>query len=160
MKNNLFFKNIKKYFFTSSTPQKQPAKKNKKPAKTDYSKNIYEIFSGIITDLSYLELDFSNLSIKWGRNTKKRLKSVSLGSYSHSKKLIRIHPVLDGKFVPEFFIRSIIYHEIGHFIYFSYYPDSSTYHNKRFYSILKAIDLDFYKSKRWLEENKTRLFQE
>jgi predicted metal-dependent hydrolase len=53
--------------------------------------------------------------ITWGqRPTKRRRRSIRFGSYSHELKLIRIHPFLDQDFVPEFFVRYIVFHEMLH----------------------------------------------
>jgi len=55
--------------------------------------------------------------ITWGRygcrNVKRRT-TIILGTYSSYELLIRIHPALDQKEVPEFFVESVIHHEILH----------------------------------------------
>jgi hypothetical protein len=53
--------------------------------------------------------------ITWGRfPAPKRQRSIRLGSYSADAHLIRIHPHLDQDFVPAFFVRYIIFHEMLH----------------------------------------------
>jgi hypothetical protein len=55
--------------------------------------------------------------ITWGRNTKPRgskRSSIKLGSYSATERLIRIHPVLDQRWVPRYFVQYIVYHELLH----------------------------------------------
>ncbi len=55
-------------------------------------------------------------SIAWSTPTTARLprKSIKLGSYAADTELIRIHPALDQPFVPTFFVRWIIFHELLH----------------------------------------------
>jgi hypothetical protein len=54
--------------------------------------------------------------ITWGQRGKRRRArdSIQLGSYTMEDGLIRIHPVLDAKDVPRFFVKWIIYHEMLH----------------------------------------------
>lgn len=53
--------------------------------------------------------------ITWGQMpAKRRRRSIRFGSYNHELKLIRIHPLLDQEFVPKFFVRYIVFHEMLH----------------------------------------------
>jgi len=53
--------------------------------------------------------------ITWGKlPSTRRRRSIRLGSYSADDHLIRIHPHLDQAFVPEFFVRYIVFHEMLH----------------------------------------------
>jgi len=54
--------------------------------------------------------------ITWGpRARRKRSRaSISLGHYVFDDALIRIHPVLDAKDVPSYFVEWIVYHEMLH----------------------------------------------
>ena len=53
--------------------------------------------------------------ITWGRApTTRRRRSIRLGSYTPEDDLIRIHPYLDQSFVPEYFVRYIVFHEMLH----------------------------------------------
>lgn len=53
--------------------------------------------------------------ITWGRlPTVRRRRSIRLGSYTPEDHLIRIHPYLDQSFVPVYFVRYIIFHEMLH----------------------------------------------
>lgn len=52
--------------------------------------------------------------ITWGRGSQKRRRSIKLGSYHASERLIRIHPALDQAFVPRYFIDFVIFHEMLH----------------------------------------------
>ena len=54
--------------------------------------------------------------ITWGRHTHPRgpRKTIKLGSYSTSERLIRIHPTLDKEWIPRYFISYLVYHELLH----------------------------------------------
>jgi len=53
--------------------------------------------------------------ITWGRNRPvKRVRRITLGSYCNSSNIIRIHPLLDRKAVPSYFVEFIVYHEMLH----------------------------------------------
>lgn len=56
-------------------------------------------------------------TVTWSRHTKGKARSIRLGSYRSCCHLIRINPRLDQKFVPLFFIRHVIYHEMLHSIF-------------------------------------------
>jgi hypothetical protein len=57
--------------------------------------------------------------ITWGKrpttNSKKR-KTIKLGSYSAVDRTIRVHPALDNKWVPRYFVAYIVYHEMLHYM--------------------------------------------
>lgn len=53
--------------------------------------------------------------ITWGRVPRaRRFRSIRLGSYTPEDHIIRIHPYLDQDFVPEFFVRYVLFHEMLH----------------------------------------------
>lgn len=56
-----------------------------------------------------------DVPITWGRMPgARRRHSIRLGSYTPEDHLIRIHPYLDREFVPEYFVRYIVFHEMLH----------------------------------------------
>lgn len=56
-----------------------------------------------------------NVPITWGRMpTRRRRRSIRLGSYSPDDNLIRLHPLLDQPGIPRFFVRYIVFHEMLH----------------------------------------------
>ncbi len=64
-------------------------------------------FSGMVGDVL----------ITWGRATAPRSgrrTSIKLGSYSATERLIRIHPALDQRWVPRYFVSYVVYHELLH----------------------------------------------
>lgn len=53
--------------------------------------------------------------ITWGRMPTRRVRrSIRFGSYNHEHRLIRIHPLLDQEFVPQYIVRYIVFHEMLH----------------------------------------------
>ncbi len=59
--------------------------------------------------------------ITWGRVGSRRnatgsRRSIKLGSYSASERLIRVHPALDRAWVPRYFVSYIVYHEMLHHV--------------------------------------------
>jgi hypothetical protein len=60
-----------------------------------------------------------NVLITWGKRPTTRSKerrTIKLGSYSAIDRLIRVHPALDRKWVPRYFVSYIVYHEMLHHV--------------------------------------------
>jgi hypothetical protein len=62
-----------------------------------------------------------NAVITWGKRPTSKTKgesrkTIKLGSYSAVDRLIRIHPALDAKWVPRYFVAYIVYHEMLHHV--------------------------------------------
>lgn len=99
-----------------------------------------------------------NIEITWGRYGYGR-RSIRLGSFDFSQRLIRIHPILDAEWVPEFFVEYIVYHELLHALF---PPDESkerrALHPPEFRSKEKLYP--FYdEAIQWEEENLDRLLK-
>jgi hypothetical protein len=57
--------------------------------------------------------------ITWGKRAtvlRPRRKTIKLGSYSAVERIIRVHPALDRKWVPSYFVQYIVYHEMLHHV--------------------------------------------
>jgi len=58
--------------------------------------------------------------ITWGsrptRRSPKKRRTIKLGSYSAVDRLIRVHPALDQKWVPRYFVSYVVYHEMLHHV--------------------------------------------
>lgn len=57
--------------------------------------------------------------VTWGRATpakKMGRKSIKLGSYSATERLIRVHPSLDRHWVPKYFVEFVLFHEMLHHV--------------------------------------------
>lgn len=54
--------------------------------------------------------------ITFGRDGKGR-RSIRFGSYDFEQRLIRIHPALDAKWVPDYFVEFVVFHELLHSVF-------------------------------------------
>jgi hypothetical protein len=65
-----------------------------------------------------LRRDFAGAArprLTWGRAVlSKRRRTLRLGSYDYHSGVVRVHPVLDQRAVPAFFVRYIVHHELLH----------------------------------------------
>ncbi len=86
--------------------------------------DLYVIFHNV--NQKYFEGAVDAL-ITWGRWGSKRRnastakartprRSIKLGSYSATERLIRVHPALDRSWVPRYFVSYIVYHEMLHHV--------------------------------------------
>lgn len=67
------------------------------------------------------------LPVRWGQQiSRKKRRSIRLGSYNHATAEVRIHPILKSPSVPAFFVQSVIYHEYLHHVL-------GPHHNRRFH---------------------------
>jgi hypothetical protein len=75
---------------------------------------------GLLNDLNDRYFDGGvNALITWGKRPTRSdgaRKTIKLGSYSLVDKLIRVHPSLDRKWVPRYFVAYIVYHEMLHHV--------------------------------------------
>jgi hypothetical protein len=99
-------------------------------------------------------------SITWGKRIRhSRRRSIRLGSYSPSSKIIRINPILDREFVPQYVVESITYHEMLHsFLGFRYVEGRRFSHYLEF----KEMERRFIHNdiaKLWIKKNLNLLTQ-
>jgi hypothetical protein len=86
------------------------------------------------------------LRVRWGHNiTRKRRRSIRLGSYNHITLEIRVHPSLNSPRIPAFFIQSVIHHEYLHHVL-------GANHNRRFHAHERQFRYH-RESKEWLRRN-------
>jgi CRISPR/Cas system CMR subunit Cmr6 (Cas7 group RAMP superfamily) len=86
------------------------------------------------------------LPVRWGQQiTRKRRRSIRLGSYNHVTTEIRIHPLLNAPDIPAFFIQSVIYHEYLHHVL-------GASHNRRFHKEERKFRY-FRESKEWIRRH-------
>ncbi len=60
-----------------------------------------------------------NALVTWGKRPTlkaKRRRTIKLGSYSAVDRLLRVHPALDQRWVPRYFVAYIVYHEMLHHV--------------------------------------------
>lgn len=91
----------------------KPARKKNLPVETRGKVyDLREIFHQVQQTYG---ISAPEVRIGWGRRTgKRRFRSLRFGSYDEEEKLIRVHPLLDRKEVPRFFVEFIVYHELLH----------------------------------------------
>ncbi|MEW6108693.1 MAG: SprT-like domain-containing protein [Nitrospirota bacterium] len=88
-----------------------PKKKLKLKTQGKYH-NILEIFRSINNEYFGDEV---SAAITWGtKKVKYAVRRRTLGSYSMNTNTIRINPFLDKRYVPQYFLEFIIYHEMLH----------------------------------------------
>jgi hypothetical protein len=122
-------------------------------------RNNVVIAKGNVFDLAVLFRDlnadhFDNsirADITWGRlPPARRRRSIRFGSYYPTDNLIRIHPLLDQEFVPPYFMRYIVFHEMLH-AYLGIEESESgrrRYHTREF-SRLEEKYPDYAKALKW-----------
>lgn len=100
--------------------------------------------------------------IIWGLRRKPGCKprhrnSIKMGSYCFVDKLIRVHPSLDRKFVPRYFVKWIVFHEMLH----QKQPIPTVKGRRQFhtpaFNAEEAAFPGFKRGKKWEEENLNHL---
>jgi hypothetical protein len=88
-------------------------------------------------------------AITYGPSPRRRRprKSIKMGSYSAESQVIRIHPALDQRRVPRFFVEWIVFHEMLHHLYRArpdsegrrcVHPQEFLEHERRFHAFDRA----------------------
>jgi hypothetical protein len=90
--------------------------------------------------------DHPPLAVRWGqRITRKKRRSIRLGSYNHVTTEIRIHPLLNSRQIPAFFIQSVIHHEYLH-------HTLGASHSRRFHANERMFRY-YRESQEWIRRN-------
>ncbi len=58
----------------------------------------------------------ADITITWGRKGRGQ-RSIRFGSFDFDQRLIRLHPILDQDWVPDYFVEFIVYHELLHAVH-------------------------------------------
>ncbi|NIA13499.1 MAG: hypothetical protein GWP08_05415 [Nitrospiraceae bacterium] len=77
---------------------------------------VYDL-AALFAEVNAAEFDNEvQAHVTWGRmpSQGRRRRSIRFGSYLQAENVIRIHPLLDQDFVPDFFVRYIMFHEMLH----------------------------------------------
>jgi hypothetical protein len=118
----------------------------------------------IFDDVNHAEFGgaIDGVAITWGKHgTKKRSRrrSIRLGTYTRDEKLVRIHPALDAAWVPRFFVRYIVFHELLHHVEPEIErPGRTEFHTPRFRSRERSYG-DYVRALTWERENLARLLR-
>ena len=94
--------------------------------------------------------------ITWGKMPPPgRRRSIRFGSYSPGEDLIRIHPLLDQPFVPRFFVRYIVFHEMLHaHMGIEETPNGRRKIHPPAFRQRESEYADFQRALRWMEDGK------
>lgn len=86
------------------------------------------------------------LQVRWGQQiSRRKRRSIRLGSYNHLTCEIRIHPLLNSPQIPAYFIQSVIHHEYLHHVL-------GAPHNRRFHAQERKFRY-FRESREWVRRN-------
>jgi hypothetical protein len=108
--------------------------------------DLQKIFNKILT---YLPVE--GVTIGWSpRNRKGKFRSLTFGTYDKHRRQIRIHPILDDREVPLYFLEFIVYHEMLHAVCSSVMDSNGRciVHTKEFRQKERQFP-DFQRAKDW-----------
>ena len=97
-------------------------------------------------------------AITWGRKRKSgAIKTIRLGSYCNKDKIIRVHPSLDQWFVPRYFVKGVVYHEmLHHIIPVPHHNGRRIIHPPLFKQLERSYP-DYERIQQWKRKNLARL---
>jgi len=102
--------------------------------------------------------------ITWGQNGKRTRRrsnkaSIRLGSYDAQTNVIRIHPVLDADWVPQYVMETLIYHEMLHWLFRPRLAgDRRVLHSRAFRQAEQAHPRH-ERTNEWIQKNLDRLLR-
>ena len=121
--------------------------------------DLQRIFDGL--NQRYFRGRLRGYAVKWGRRRKHRPKEYFIfGTIQEEDRVIRINPALDQPFVPLWFFKYILYHEMLH----SVVPDEilrngrRRVHTEEFYRRERRFP-NYRRARRWEEENLARFLR-
>jgi len=110
----------------------------------DNTRNYLESLAGDVHRAYFWKVP--PLPVRWGQQiSRKRRRSIRLGSYNHATAEIRIHPLLRAANVPAYVIESVIHHEYLHHIL-------GPHHNRRFHANERKFRY-FRESQEWIRRH-------
>jgi hypothetical protein len=118
--------------------------------------DLQEIFADLNSRYFGEQID---ARITWGPRggRRRRRTSIKMGSYSVEDRLIRIHPALDRRWVPRFFLEWIVYHEMLHQKHhIPVVGGRRQFHTPEFMAEEATFE-HFDRARRWERENLDRL---
>jgi predicted SprT family Zn-dependent metalloprotease len=97
-------------------------------------------------------------AVTWGKARRGlRRSTIKLGGYSYDYPLIRIHPALDQRSVPRYFVAAVLHHEMCHAYLHSVEGSEAGYrHDARFKELESRFE-HLARARRWEERNLGRL---
>lgn len=102
----------------------------------------------------------SQARITWGSaGTRRRRRSIQLGCYIGTERLIRIHPCLDQSFVPRYYVAWVVFHEMLHEVFgVGGHGRRRTLHPPEFAAVEQTFP-EYQLCQRWEKENLDRLLR-
>ena len=92
------------------------------------------------------DINVETIGPTWGQQiSRKKRRSIRLGSYNHATAEVRIHPILNAPNIPAFFIQSVIHHEYLHHVL-------GPHHNRRFHQHERQFRYH-RESQEWIRRN-------
>jgi predicted metal-dependent hydrolase len=92
--------------------------------------------------------------IGWSRRNRQRhRRTIRLGSWSPRNRLIRIHPALDDKHVPDYVLRFVVFHEMLHAIVGANAQGTRTVYHTRDFRRREQEHPDHDRAEKWIADN-------
>lgn len=121
--------------------------------------NLRTIFRNM--NARYFSNRFPRYRIVWGRKLRGRPKNeIVFGTIQEEDRIIRIHPLLDRRFVPTWFVEYVVYHEMCHAVVRDRYDSAGRriVHHEKFFARERRFHW-FRRAKVWEQENLARFLQ-
>jgi len=115
--------------------------------------NLREIFDKL--NERYFGQRLKRYRIVWGQRRATRPQSmIVFGTIQEEDRIIRIHPLLDRRFVPSWFVEYVVYHEMLHAVVPDEYDSSGRrlVHHEKFLARERQYR-GFRRAKAWEEDN-------
>ena len=109
----------------------------------------------------YFAKSLRGYRVIWGRRRKKRPKSyLVFASIQEEDRVIRVHPLLDARFVPQWFMEYVLYHEMLHAVVPDEFDENGRrlVHTERFRQRERRFPF-FMRARRWEAENLGRFLR-
>jgi hypothetical protein len=121
--------------------------------------NLRKIFDKL--NARYFGNRLRGYAILWGRKRQQRPKdAIVFGTIQEEDRVIRIHPLLDQRFVPGWFLEYVVYHEMLHAVVPDRWDGSGRrrVHHEAFNERERQFRW-FRRAKAWEEENLARFLR-
>jgi predicted metal-dependent hydrolase len=121
--------------------------------------NLREIFDKL--NAKHFRNRLRGYKIVWGRKRKLPPREYFVfGTIQEDDRIIRIHPLLDRKFVPQWFLEYVIYHEMCHAVVQDIYDSSGRriVHHEKFFKRERRFP-HFRRAQKWEQENLARFLR-
>ncbi|MCE2983433.1 MAG: hypothetical protein LW832_07695 [Parachlamydia sp.] len=116
---------------------------------------IYEQMNGEYFDHAL------DLKVTWfGKNKRRRRRSVTFGLYQNALKLIKINRLMDDRAFPEFLVSFVVYHEMLHHVCPSFVDENGQKHiHTKAFKERERQHRDYDRAKKWIRDNHPLLFR-